>query len=128
MSKHVSDADFSRGNNTMNTVYGVALLPPNAHAGMSPFADETVGHLFADIWTRPGLSVRDRRLLVIGATAMLGRADLIETQIFGALANSELSKAELDEILLQLAFYVGWGNATAVQNGFTAALARHKKA
>jgi hypothetical protein len=26
-----------------------------------PFVDEIVNHLFADIWARPGLSLRDRR-------------------------------------------------------------------
>jgi alkylhydroperoxidase/carboxymuconolactone decarboxylase family protein YurZ len=125
MSKQTTPEAFAAGRQTMESVYGAALLPPEVKAGGSPFQDETVGHLFADIWSRPGLSVRDRRLLVLGATAMLGRADLIEVQTFGALANGELNKAELDEALLQLAFYVGWGNATAVQSGFRAALARH---
>jgi alkylhydroperoxidase/carboxymuconolactone decarboxylase family protein YurZ len=68
--------------------------------------------------------VRDRRLLVIGATAALGRADLIEVQIKGALERGELKKPELDEIGLHLAFYVGWGNSTALMRGIQAALAR----
>ena len=46
-----------------------------------PFPSKTAEILFGEIWNRPQLSIRDRRLLVIGATAMLGRADLIEQQV-----------------------------------------------
>jgi alkylhydroperoxidase/carboxymuconolactone decarboxylase family protein YurZ len=124
MSELTTPEQFARGRDAMTKVYGTELLPHSVQSGTSPFTDETVGHLFADIWLRPGLSIRDRRLLVLGATAMLGRADLIEVQTFGALVNGELTKGEMDEILLQLAFYAGWGNATSVQKGFSAALTR----
>ncbi len=116
---------FAKGRDVMARVYGAQLLPESAGPGMTPFLDETVGHLFGDIWSRPGLSIRDRRLLVIGATAMLGRPDLVEVQIFGALVNGELDRAALDEIVLQLAFYAGWPNATGLSAGIQAALARH---
>ena len=107
----------------MDTVYGEgfsALLPQE---GQHPFLLDTVEHLFADIWSRPGLSVRDRRLLVIGATAALGRSDLIRIQALGALRNGELDAPQLHEALLHLAYYVGWGNASAVGAGFDAAMA-----
>jgi 4-carboxymuconolactone decarboxylase len=87
--------------------------------------EKTVDHLFGEVWSRPGLSIRDRRLLVIGATAALGRADLIEIQVRGALANGELSAEELREAVLQLQYYVGWGNGTALNNGVEAALREH---
>lgn len=119
MSNKIREEDFAEGSALMTKVYG---RPAGGKYGQSPYLDETVGHLFADIWSRPGLSVRDRRLLVLGCTAMLGRADLIEVQVKGALVNGELNKAELDEILLQLAFYAGWGNSTAVVKGMQAAL------
>ncbi len=125
MSKSITEEAFASGCKMMGEIYGKDFSSPQAKLGQSPFMDETAGHLFADIWSRPGLSVRDRRLLVIGATAALGRADLIEVQVKGALENGELNKAELDEMVLQLAFYVGWGNATAVLRGIGAALARH---
>ena len=121
----ITEEAFAAGCKMMAEVYGKDFSSPLAKLGQSPYMDETAGHLFADIWSRPGLSVRDRRLLVIGATAALGRADLIEVQVKGALENGELNKAELDEIVLQLAFYVGWGNSTSVMRGIQAALARH---
>lgn len=109
---------------TMDSVYGrglASVMPPADQR--APATAMTVDHLFGEIWSRPGLSIRDRRLLVLGATAMLGRPDLIETQVRGALINGELTEAELDEIVLQLHYYAGWGNGTAVQAGVTAALA-----
>jgi 4-carboxymuconolactone decarboxylase len=89
-----------------------------------PYTLETIDHLFAEIWNRPGLSIRDRRLLVIGVTAALGRADLAETQMVGALENGELSPEQLGEVVLQLAFYAGWPCAQAMQRAATAAVAR----
>ena len=88
---------------------------------------ETVDQLFGAIWNRPGLSVRDRRLLVLGATAMLGKPELVEAQARGALLNEELTEAQLEEAVLQLAYYVGWGNATSTWQGVQAAKASAKK-
>jgi 4-carboxymuconolactone decarboxylase len=90
----------------------------------TPYTLETLEHLFAEIWSRPGLSVRDRRLLVVGVTDGLGRADLAETQMVGALRNGEVTPAELGEIVLQLAFYAGWPCGQAMQKAASAAVAR----
>jgi 4-carboxymuconolactone decarboxylase len=116
---------WSRGLAVMDEVYGAGFSDSMPATG-EPMLTETVEHLFADIWARPGLSIRDRRLLVLGATAALGRADLIEVQVAGALANDELDERALDEAVLQLQFYVGWGNGTRVREGVRAALARHR--
>ena len=88
----------------------------------SPFVGATVKHLFGEVWDRPGLSIRDRRLLVLGATVMLGRTDLVETQVKGALRAGDMDAEQLEEAVLQLAFYTGWGNATAMWHGVQAAL------
>src|SRR5579863_9809157 len=106
----------------MDRVYGpgfAASMPARVH----PLSRETVEHLFAEIWSRPGLSIRDRRMLVLGATAALGRADLLEVQIRGALVNEELTEEQLHEAVLHLSFYVGVPNATAMHRAALAALA-----
>jgi 4-carboxymuconolactone decarboxylase len=113
------------GLDTMDAVYGEGFSARISPPG-TPFLEETVTHLFADVWARPGLSIRDRRLLVIGATAALGRSDLIRIQATGALTNGELSETELNEAVLQLAYYVGWGNATEVSAGVQSALEAHR--
>lgn len=120
----VANAAYLRGLDLMDQVYGPGFSDamPKEPVG-DPFTDATVTHLFGEVWSRPALSVRDRRLLVIGATAALGRSDLIRIQTEGALINGELGADQLREAALHLALYVGWGNATAVRNGFEEAIA-----
>jgi alkylhydroperoxidase/carboxymuconolactone decarboxylase family protein YurZ len=98
----------------------LADLPPES----APYTEATVDHVFAELWNRPGLSVRDRRLLTIGVTAAYGRADLAETQFVGALTNGELDRAQIGEVVLHLAYYAGWPNAQAMHRGATAAIER----
>jgi 4-carboxymuconolactone decarboxylase len=113
------------GRKMMDQVYGEGFSE-NLPQASTPMLEKTVDHLFGEIWSRPGLSVRDRRLLVLGATAALGRADLIQIQVEGALANGELSAEQLREAVLHLQYYVGWGNGTQVNNGVEAALRAHE--
>ncbi|MEW1689426.1 NAD(P)-binding domain-containing protein [Streptomyces sp. NPDC091265] len=117
------DATYRRGLELMALVYGPGFSDamPSAPTG-EPFTDATVGLLFGEVWARPALSVRDRRLLVLGATAALGRSDLIQVQTEGALINGELDARQLREATLHLALYVGWGNATAVRTGIESAI------
>jgi alkylhydroperoxidase/carboxymuconolactone decarboxylase family protein YurZ len=127
MSRHnTGDEALDRGLDMMDKVYGPGIADLVLPAKDRPYIDETIRHQFGEIWSRPHLSIRDRRLLVIGATAMLGRADLIETQVYGALCNGELDEQQLDEAVLHLAFYCGWGNASAVASGVEQAKARFR--
>ncbi|MFI0368534.1 carboxymuconolactone decarboxylase family protein [Actinomadura sp. 1N219] len=77
----------------------------------------TVDHLFGEIWTRPGLSMRDRRLLLVGVLAGQGLNDVLDIQIPAALARGDLSPDELREIGVFLTHYVGWplGSRLCVQ-------------
>ena len=50
------------------------------------FVTNVMDNLFADIWSRPGLSVRDRRLVIIGVLAALGEGDTLGIQVRAALA------------------------------------------
>ncbi|MDB5988029.1 MAG: hypothetical protein JWR16_3082 [Nevskia sp.] len=116
---------YTRGLKAMEAVYGVGGVPGLPPPGnLPPFIEKTLEHVFADVWMRPGLSMRDRRLLVLGATAALGRADLVEIQTTGALKTQDLTPAELQESVLQLAYYVGWGNASSTFQGVMAAITK----
>ena len=88
------------------------------------FNQEIVGNQFANLWGDPAMSIRDKRLMVLGATAMLGRADLIEIQMTGALINGEFTDDQLDLIPHFLLFYAGAGNTTALFRGIEAARAK----
>jgi 4-carboxymuconolactone decarboxylase len=99
----MTDERRERGLEMMRQVYGWEI-------GDAPddFFGITVDHLFAEIWTRPGLSMRDRRLLLIGALASRGLNDVLDIQLPAALGNGELSPDELREIAIFLTHYIGW--------------------
>ena len=58
----------AKGLAKMNEVYGWEM--PNIEG--NPYFDLTVDHLFGTIWTRPGLSMRDKRIMTLTAVAALG--------------------------------------------------------
>ena len=74
---------------------------------------ETV--LFGDVWERPGLSKRDRSLIVVATLIALGRERQLVGHLNRALDNG-VTKDEISEIITHLAFYAGWPAAmTAAQ-------------
>ena len=87
----------------MEQVYGFDMSD-----GEGDFFRYTADHLFADIWNRPGLSDRDRRLLLIGLLAGQGAADVLGIQVPAAHANGELDDDALREIVVFLSHYAGW--------------------
>jgi alkylhydroperoxidase/carboxymuconolactone decarboxylase family protein YurZ len=120
MSDSIDQAKRKEALAIIDQVYGPGSGAPMATLAHEPYVATTIDTLFGEVWNRPHLSIRDRRLLVIGATAMLGRPDLIEFQVAGAIVNNELDNDALQEVVLQLAYYCGWGNATAVRQGIEA--------
>ena len=92
-----------RGLEVMSEVYGWEVQD-----GPGDFFGITVEHLFADIWTRPGLSMRDRRLLLLGLLVGQGQQDVADIQIGAALRRAELSPDELREVAIFLTHYAGW--------------------
>jgi 3-oxoadipate enol-lactonase/4-carboxymuconolactone decarboxylase len=69
-------------------------------------------YAWGSIWTRPGLDHRTRRLLVLTATAALGRWEEFRLHVRTGLAH-ELEPCDLQEVLLQLAVYAGVPAANA---------------
>ncbi len=66
--------------------------------------------LFGDVWTRPGLSPRDRSLVTVSALITMNRPDQLRSHLQRARANG-LTEVELIEAITHLAFYTGWPNA-----------------
>lgn len=78
------------------------------------FAEITDLVLFGDVWTRPGLSARDRSLATVSALIALYRPDELTFHLGRALDNG-VTWEELVELVTHLAFYAGWPSAhTAV--------------
>ena len=71
------------------------------------FQDLITRYAWGEIWTRPGLDLRSRRLLVIGTLLALGRFDELRMHVRAALEEGGLSADEIKEIVLQQAIYCG---------------------
>ena len=99
----MSDERRERGLARMSEVYGWEVQD-----GPGDFFGITVDHLFADIWSRPGLTLRDRRLLLLGLLVGQGQQDVADIQIGAALRRAELTPDELREIAIFLTHYAGW--------------------
>jgi 4-carboxymuconolactone decarboxylase len=95
-----------RGVEMMKKVYaGDVVVPPE---GVVPFSDVMLEQLFAEVWTRGEISIRDRRLLLLGAIAAMGEQAAWLVQVKAAIKNGELSIAQVHEVLIQLAQYAGY--------------------
>ena len=93
----------AKGLRKMEQVYGFDMSD-----GGGDFFAYTADHLFADIWSRPGLTDRDRRLLLIGMLAGQGAADVLGIQIPAAHSSGDLDDTALREIVVFLSHYAGW--------------------
>jgi 3-oxoadipate enol-lactonase/4-carboxymuconolactone decarboxylase len=60
-----------------------------------------------EIWSRPGLDRRTRRLLVLALTVAQGRWEEFRLHVRAGLANAGFSETELREVLMQSAVYAG---------------------
>ena len=77
-------------------------------------AELTDDVLFGQVWSRPGLSQRERSLITVAALIALNRPDQLRSHLTRARANGVTSE-EAAEIVTHLAFYAGWPSAvTAV--------------
>tara|TARA_R110000782_G_scaffold49238_8_gene107314 strand:+ start:27744 stop:28817 length:1074 start_codon:yes stop_codon:yes gene_type:complete len=60
-----------------------------------------------EIWSRPGLDERTRRLIVVATTASLGRWEEYALHVRAGLAQGGFTQDELKEVLMQIAIYAG---------------------
>jgi len=101
-----------RGLAMFQEVYdGDLPAPPE---GVMDFFDLMLEQTFAEIWTREALSMRDRRLVIMGVIAALGERDTFKIQARAALKKGELTPEQLREIVIQLAHYAGYPRAAGL--------------
>ncbi|MGH0031067.1 MAG: carboxymuconolactone decarboxylase family protein [Myxococcota bacterium] len=103
---------FDRGIAMFQEVYGGDVPAPPK--GAMDFFDLMIEQTFAELWTREALSVRDRRLVVMGIIAALGEPDTFKIQAKAALKKGELTPEQLREVLMQIAHYAGYPRAAAL--------------
>lgn len=109
-----------RGKEAMREVYGWDIEPTK------PFEEATVDHLFGDVWAGGELSVRDRRLVLVGLAAGIGMEDVAGLQLDTALRLGELSADDVRELVVFLAHYAGWPRAAKLNSEVETILARHE--
>ena len=112
-----------RGLERMEQVYGFEMSD-----GEGDFFRYTADHLFADIWSRPGLSDRDRRLLLIGMLTGTGAHDVLTIQVPAALASGDLDEVALRELVIFLCHYAGWPNGARLNSLVEDTIAKARRA
>jgi 4-carboxymuconolactone decarboxylase len=113
-----------KGLDKMNEVYGWEM--PNIEG--VDFFDLTADHLFGTIWSRPGLSMRDKRIMTLTVVTALGITDLAEIQANAALANGEITEDELKEMSIFLTHYVGFPLGSKLDGVVSTVIKKRRKA
>jgi 4-carboxymuconolactone decarboxylase len=101
------DQDRARGQQAWRDVMG-GDSPPIG----DPFMEFTSDHVFGRVWTRPGLTTRDRRLITLTAIVAAGAEAALALHLGAAYRSGDLDLDELDEWVVHVAHYVGWPAAT----------------
>ncbi|MGW4800318.1 carboxymuconolactone decarboxylase family protein [Nonomuraea sp. MG754425] len=71
---------------------------------------------FADVWSREALSVRERRLLLLGLLVGQGLHEMTDVQLDVALRAGELNETELREVVVFLSHYAGWARGAKLND------------
>jgi 4-carboxymuconolactone decarboxylase len=109
----MSDKRRENGKAMFEAVYG-GVLPVPPGADDSPFQGLMLDNLFSEVWGREAMSIRDRRLIIIGVIAATADASLIEIQLKAALKKGELQREQLREIPVILTQYIGYPRTVPV--------------
>jgi 4-carboxymuconolactone decarboxylase len=103
------DQLYQEGMKVRRTILGNAHVD-RAVASTTPvtreFQELIVRYGWGEIWTRPGLNYRERRMLVLGTMMGLGRWEEFRMHLRAALEGG-MSIADIKEIFLQQAIYCG---------------------
>jgi 4-carboxymuconolactone decarboxylase len=115
------DVRRARGEAAYAEVHGVPAAPaPTAFRGRA-----YLDFLYGEVWTRDEyLTRRDRRLVSICCSAELGVDAETTEHLEAALRNGELDYAELQEVVMHVAVYLGWIVARRLDDLLVAAAER----
>lgn len=99
---------------TPDDLYRAVMMadPPPGETALEAAARR---HLFGCIWSRPGLSVRDRRIVTIACVAGAVDGPATDAHVYASLASGDLTLAELNEVTLHFAVYCGWPKASHLE-------------
>lgn len=79
-------------------------------ARLGPLGSFVIDFALGDVWSRPGLSRRDRSLIVITILATLNQLNQLRSHVRGGI-NHGLTRTEIEEVFVQLSGYAGFPRA-----------------
>lgn len=100
---------FEAGLRMRRAVLGAAHVErsmANSNEFSKPIQELVTEYCWGEVWTRPGLSPRDRSLLNLGMLTALGRDEELKLHVRGAL-NNGCTEEEIQEAFVQAAIYCG---------------------
>ncbi len=112
----------AKGKAMMKQVYGWDVGDPNDR-----FVELTIDHLFGDVWAEGTMSVREKRLLLLGLLVGTGQDDVVGLQLDAALRLEELSPDELRELVVFIAHYAGWPRGAKLNSTVEDLIAKAEK-
>lgn len=117
----MTDDRRERGKDLMKQVYGWDITTVEG-----PFVETTVDHLFGEVWAEGKLTVKERRLMLIGAAVASGMEDVAGLQLDAAVRLGELDAEDLRTIVVFLAHYTGWPHAARLNQEVEKIIAQHE--
>ena len=100
---------------------------PSGRSDDGGFLDLTKDHVFGEVWSRPELSVRDRRLVSLTCTAF-APGPALAIHVENALASGDLDVAAIEAWIVHLAHYAGWPIAANVYTVTRPVVAKYRTA
>jgi 4-carboxymuconolactone decarboxylase len=120
------DARFERGMQVLKKM-GRENLMLNQKALNPEMYEMSVGHLFGDVWGRPGLSLRDRQLVTLAANIALARPSGNHSHYLSSMRLG-ITRQQICEVMIQVGHYAGWPALSNAVRQFTEILEEQKKA
>jgi 4-carboxymuconolactone decarboxylase len=75
-------------------------------------------HVFGEVWTRPGLTRRERRFVTLSCVCGETEPDAVNAHMYAALASGDVTVEEMGEYVLHFAVYLGWPKASQAEGGY----------
>ena len=119
------DARFERGMRVLKKM-GRENLMLNQKALFPDMYEMSVGHLFGDVWGRPGLSLRERQLVTLAANIAMARPTGNHSHYLSSM-HLGITKREICEVMIQVGHYTGWPTLSNAVRQFTDILKEEKE-
>ena len=104
------------------------VMLSDAPPPVSPFTDKgVVDSVFAELWSRPGLTTKERRWITLACVGAAGAPIPIQTHVRAALESGDIRVDEMKEFVLHFAYYHGWPRASAMEGSMYQAIAELEK-